>query len=113
MATPITSTDRLYKHPDELLLFTFDYTNDLGSNETLTGTPTVEEITTTDLTIGTPAINSSAVTVNGVEIAAGKAVQVTIAAGVDGSTYKLECDADTTVSGQNFIIIGTLIVSTT
>ena len=113
MATVITSTDRLFKHPDELLLFTFDYTNDLGSSETLTGTPTVEELTTSDLTIGTPAINSSAVTVDGVEIAIGKAVQVQVSAGLDGTTYSLECDADTTVSSQNFIIIGTLTVSTT
>jgi len=50
----------------------------LDSGESLSGTPTIVEVTSTDLTITNKTITSSAVTILGESVPAGKAVQCTI-----------------------------------
>lgn len=52
-----------------------DYTPYLDAGELLTGTPTVNEVTTTDLTFANKAVNIAAVVIKGVTVAIGKAVQ--------------------------------------
>ena len=52
-----------------------DFTLQLDSAELLTGTPTVVEQVTTDLTISSESINSAAVEINGDTVAIGRDVQ--------------------------------------
>lgn len=51
------------------------FAGQLDSGEVLTGTPTITEVTSTDLTISNKAVNSAAITVNGTSVAIGGAVQ--------------------------------------
>ena len=53
------------------------FAGQLDSGELLTGTPTVEEQTTSDLTITSEAVSTEALTINGISVAAGEAVQFT------------------------------------
>ena len=92
---------------------TFDFTKWLASAETLdsvTGVTQSNTLSATELTIGTPAVNASEITVDGVTIAVGKAVQVLVSAGQNGVHYKLTA---TVVSDtpQTFVLNGDLLVS--
>jgi hypothetical protein len=62
----------------EVLNLDLDMTGYLNSGELITGTPTVTEVTTTDLTISNKAVNTAALTINHVEVAIGKAIQCTV-----------------------------------
>lgn len=101
---PVTVLETRYKQPSESLVYTFDFTALLETGETLssatvTATP-IEGLDTDAIVIGTPAVNSSAITPLGAPsaIAIGKAVQVRISAGTDGTLYRLECTAPTSSS---------------
>lgn len=50
----------------------------LDSDELMTGTPTVVEVDTTDLTITNAAINTAALVINTRDVIIGKAVQFTV-----------------------------------
>ena len=66
-----------------------DFTLQLDSAELLTGTPTVVEQVTTDLTISSESINSAAVEINGDTVAIGKAVMFSVAGATAGVLYTL------------------------
>ena len=51
----------------------------LDAGELLTGTPTVLEVTTTDLTLGSKIVNTASITINSVVNLAGQAVTFTAA----------------------------------
>jgi hypothetical protein len=55
-----------------------DFTDLLDSGELLTGTPTVAEVTTSDLTIANVAVSTGSLTILGATVATGAAVQATI-----------------------------------
>ena len=55
------------------------FAEQLDSSETLTGTPTVVEVTTTDLTISNVTVNTSTLTFHGDTIAIGEAIQFKVA----------------------------------
>jgi len=65
----------------------------------LTGTPTVEEQTTSDLTIpdGNKKVNTATYScaVTGKTVAIGKAIEFTVAGGSDGSEYTVRCSCGT------------------
>lgn len=98
----------LVKQPGEDLLFYFDFDELLSSSETLTGSPTVTA-DVNGLTIATPAIVSSEVTVLGKTISANKAIQVRISGGTDGISYVLQASCDTSASNTRQVD-GTLTV---
>lgn len=54
------------------------FIDQLESGETLTGSPTITEQTTDDLTISGVAVNSSTLTIDGVSHTAGQAVQFAV-----------------------------------
>ena len=58
--------------------FAVSFAGVLDSGETLTGTPTIAEVTTTDLTIGSKLVSTTALTINGVSVAAGLAVTFSV-----------------------------------
>lgn len=90
-----TAPQRYIKHVSELVNAAVDMRGLLDTGELLTGTPTVVEVTTTDLTLTSKAINSSAVVVNGESCAAGQAVTFRVAGGVAGSQYTIRITAST------------------
>jgi len=63
---------------------------DLDAGESLTGTPTVVELLTSDLTFASESINSAATDVEGRTIAIGKAVSFFVQGGVAGTTYSVQ-----------------------
>lgn len=106
--TELTS-DAVLHHPDATEDFWADFTCVLEvSGRTLTGTPTVAEQTTSDLTITDVATNPAAITrTNGKVIDADKAVVFKVAGGTSGTTYILTVTAATTGSEtlvRNFTI---------
>jgi hypothetical protein len=79
--------------------YSLDFTNHLATAETLSSVLTTTQRkkvagqmqTTTDLTLGTPAVNVAAFTPPHLtEIAIGKAVQITCKGGTAGYTYEIE-----------------------
>lgn len=70
-----------------------DFSSMLGSGELLAGAPTIQG--SDDLTITDEQVNASAVTINGISVADGKAVQFKVETDVAGQ-YKIEilCGTD-------------------
>lgn len=73
-----------------------DFSATLDSGDTLTGTPTITEVTTSDLTLANKTVNASAVVVNGVSRAAGQVIQFSCTGGDGGELYKIKMSCDTT-----------------
>lgn len=59
----------------------------LDSGELFTGTPTITEQTTTDLTLSNKTVNIAALTINDRVVAIGKAIQFKVVGQVAGVTY--------------------------
>ena len=86
------------KTTGETRTITVSFRDVLDSGELLTGTPTVVEVTTSDLTLASKAVNTVAVPVSDVfpeEVAIGQAVQFTAAAGTAGSAYVIRVTVGT------------------
>lgn len=73
-------------------------TRDLDSGVTLTGTPTVVEVTTTALTLANKKVNTATYVEShsGTTVAIGKAVEFTVTGGVAGTTYTVRITVSTT-----------------
>lgn len=73
------------------------FAEQLDAGETLTGTPTIAEQTTTDLTISSAVVSTTALTINGVSVAIGEAVQFKVSGQLTTHTpYKLKITTTTT-----------------
>lgn len=68
----------------------------LDSGESLVGTPTIVEVTTTDLTLTNKVVSNKTMMINEVNVAAGEAVQFSVAGGSAGKHYRIfvSCDTD-------------------
>jgi hypothetical protein len=73
----------------------------LPDSDTLTGTPTIVEVTTSDLTLSDKEINSTTITVLGEDVAASKAVTCFASGGTAGTTYTIRVTVNT-VAGAIF-----------
>lgn len=62
----------------------------LDSGEALTGTPTILEQTTSDLTISSKVVSTAITVINGVSTPIGEAVQCSILGGTAGTTYDIQ-----------------------
>jgi hypothetical protein len=116
MTTALTAPEQLGKSVAESIIVTFDFTKRLDSAETLVTVTDVTQTNNTDgateVTIGDPTINSVSVTVDGVTIAAGKAVRVLVSSGQSVVHYSLRATVVTSTP-QTFELIGDLLVSNT
>lgn len=74
-----------------------NYNQWLDSGELLTGTPTVVEVTTSALTLGSKAVNTTALVVLGRNVAVGEAVQFTVTTATTG-VYTIRITASTDAS---------------
>lgn len=73
-----------------------DFTEALDSGVSLTGTPTVTEVTTSALTLGNKIVTTeSYVDDDGITVAAGKAIQFTVTGGAAGTAYTVLCTVST------------------
>ena len=70
-----TARERPTAVAGETRLFSVSFENKLDSGELLTGTPTVAEETTTDLTISNKVVSTAALTINHRSVAIGRAIQ--------------------------------------
>ena len=88
--------------------FAVDFTDELDSGELLTGTPTVAELTSTDLTITNVAVNTAALTltVDGVQrtVAIGKGVQGHVSGQNAATGYRVKVTAQTDASPAQTLI---------
>lgn len=104
------------KDPQEKLVLTFDFSGELATGETLTGTPTVTYATVEgtdaspgDIANGAGAINASAITpIVGPDIAIGKAFLQPVQGGLDGCVYSIQVLAATSNSNKVLAITGLL-----
>ena len=67
----------------------------LDSGELLSGTPTVVELTSSDLTITNVKINTVALTIRGISNAVGQAVQFSFSGQSANTSYRLKATAST------------------
>jgi len=72
-----------------------DYTEYLDSAELLTGTPTVVEVTTTDLTITSKIVNTVAVRILERDVAIGHAVQFKVTGQKSNTEYSIRITVST------------------
>lgn len=101
-----------YKHPDETVRYVIDFTKLLKSAETLTGTPTVT-LSGSGLTAGSPTVNGSAEEDDqGISIAIGKAVVVSVSGGTADLNYTMTVTCSTTVASQIRTIVCPIYVRT-
>jgi len=86
-------------------------TRDLDSGVSLTGTPTVVEVTTTALTLASKAVNTATYVEShsGSTVAIGKAVEFTVAGGVAGTTYRIRVTCGTTSSPAETLVYDVLL----
>lgn len=85
-------------------LVAVDYTDDLDSGELLTGTPTIAEVTTTDLTITNKVVSTGALTIDGRAVVAGAAVQCLVTGQQAGTTYRIRITVGTdSTPAQTFV----------
>lgn len=90
--------------PGEVRNGSVSFANWLDSGETLSGTPTVAEVTTTDLTITNKAVSTAALTINDKSVALGQAVQFTFTGQLaTRASYTIQI---TTVSSGSQTMIG-------
>lgn len=71
------------------------FSNELDTGELLTGTPTVVEITSSDLTLGSKAVSTADLEINGETCPTGEAVQFSVSGMVSGTTYKVSITVST------------------
>lgn len=91
----LIAEQRYCKTTGETRALAFDMGPTLDSGELCNGTPTVVEVRTSDLTIGSVAVSTAELTINGETVAIGEAVQCTVAAGLAGRSYLLKVTSTT------------------
>lgn len=90
----ITSSDVRRKEAGETVNVLVDFTAVLDQDDTIN--ELISSITSVTVSPAGPTITNSAVTpkprkINGVQVAAGKAISFTVAGGTNGTTYTLTC----------------------
>ena len=87
------------------------FSGKLDSGELLTGTPTITEDTTTDLTISSKAVNTVAREINGVTVPIGEAVQCNVLGFVAANfPYTLNISVGTDATPAQ-TLIGTVVIT--
>jgi hypothetical protein len=81
-----------------------DFTDLLDTGETLTGTPTVVEVTTTALTLANKAISTSSLVILDRVVATGHAVQFKVTGQVATHTYRIRITATTTSTPARVLV---------
>ena len=81
----------------ETLNVAVDMSGKLDGAEVMTGTPTITEVTTSNLTLSNKVVSTAELTINGATVAIGKALQFAVSASTTGDyTIDLQCGTDST-----------------
>lgn len=105
---PVEAPQRHVISTNETRVISVDFKGKLDSGELLTGSPTVTEVTTGDLTISGAQVSTTSLVINDRTVAIGEAVLFTVAANGSGLnpgdeyTILIICgtDASQTIDGQ-------------
>ena len=89
------SHQRPRKQASEVLNVRCDFRDVLHPNELMTGTPTITEVTTSDLTLTNKAISNTELMILGEIVGIGEAVTFTLAGGSASTDYTLEVQIGT------------------
>ena len=81
-----------------------DLQDQLDAGELLTGTPTVVEQTTSDLTIANVEVTTAAETILNRAVAIGKAIQFRVSGFQSGVTYRLRCTVTTDTTPSRTLV---------
>lgn len=95
---PRVAAQTLYLGAGATDVFAVAFDKYLDSGELLTGTPTVVEVDTSDLTLGNKAVSTGSLTILGRTVATGKAVQFSASGATAGTTYRVRVTATTDAS---------------
>ena len=89
-------------------------TEDLDDSASLTGTPTITEQTTSDLTLGNKVVTSTTYTdsVTGETVAAGKAFSFTATGGTAGTAYRIRASVATDSSPAETLVYDLILTYT-
>ena len=90
------------KTVSEVLNAQFSFDLELRSTELLTGTPTITEVTSSDLTITNKLVSASELSISGRTVAIGRAITFTVSGGVAKTSYVINCIVDTD-AGQTLV----------
>lgn len=99
-----TAPQRHTKTAGEVRNIAVDLRGKLDSGELLTGTPTIVEVTTADLTLSNKVVNTAAIIVNNLAVPIGQAVQFKVTGGVAGTAYTLRITVTTTATPAQTLI---------
>ena len=83
------------KTKSEVLNAAVSFSVKLADGEKLTGTPTVVEVTTSDLTLSSKVVSTSELDISGVPTPIGEAVQFSVSGGVVGQLYAINVSCAT------------------
>ena len=88
--TQVTSETEVFKQPGESKLYSMDFTDLLGTSETISSVTSVTEEGTTDLTIANKVVITSETVVDGVTIGVNKGISFRVSGGIHGRNYRIE-----------------------
>lgn len=108
----LTALERPEVSPDQRYWASVSFSGILGSDETLVGSPTVEEVGTNDLTISNVSVSTTALTINDKTVPIGKAVRFYFYGALAGRIYQFTATASTTSSPAQ-VLSGRLYVTST
>lgn len=108
---PVLAPEIIDIGPEELRNVAVDFSGKLDTSELLTGTPTVLEVTSTDLVLTNKIVSTGALTINGVSVAAGLAVQFTVdpVGATKDKTYQVDIVATSDASNAQDVSLGVLL----
>ncbi len=99
---PIKLEQRPTVSVGETEIVSIDYTDKLDASELLTGTPTVTEVTTTDLTLTNKVVNTAEARILGRDVDIGKAVQFKVSGQKINTQYSIRITVSTD-SGRTLV----------
>lgn len=82
----------------EVLNAAVSFSGKLEAGESLTGTPTVVEETTSDLTLSSKSVSVAIINISGIDTPIGEAVQFSVQGGVAGTLYTVNISCTTDAS---------------
>ncbi len=100
------------KTASEIRNVSVSFSGKLDSSELLTGTPTVVEVTTSDLTLDNKLVSTAILTINGVSTPVAEAIQFNVAGGTAGTKYTISISCGTNASPAQ-TMYGTVVLNVT
>ena len=104
-----TALEKQRKHVSEVRNVAVSFVGELDVGENLSGTPLVDEVDTTDLTITNIAVSLVALTINDKAVAIGRAVQFRVSGGIAGTRYSVRVTATTDASPAQTLIVNLIL----